>query len=686
MDDSTMLQQRLRQLEKAVETMQIGVTVTDTDGRIVYVNPADARMHGYSVEELVGQEARVYAPSQSWKPFDGGRLRRLKSWSRESVNVRKDGSLFPVFITSDVVFGADGGPLGVVSCCQDISERKAADQALRESETRYALAVAGANDGIWDWNLRTGAVYYSPRWAAMVGADEHRLGDSPEEWFSRVHPADIGRLRARIEDHLAGRSSHLEDEHRIHHGDGNYRWVRSRGVAVRDESGTALRMAGSLADITDLKVRDPLTGLPNRSLLLDRLAVCLGRSRRRRERTFAVLFFDLDRFKIVNDTLGHQVGDELLVALAKRLEASLRPGDTISRYGGDEFVILLDEIRSVDEVTGVADRVHASLSAPFCLDGRELYITASIGAALHGHRACEVEELLGDADLAMYHAKVEGGARTRVFEPSLRQAASERLRLESELRVAVERSQFRLHYQPIVALKNGRVVGFEALVRWQTEDRGLLLPLEFLAAAEETGLVVPIGAWVLREACRQMGEWQRRFPSDPPLRISVNVSARQVMRQEFAGEVLHSLEETGLDPRSLLIELTEGTMLHSVPQVVSTLQELREAGIRICIDDFGTGYSSLAYLHDLPVDILKIDQGFVQRMTATGQNRELVAAILRMGQELELEVIAEGIESDEQRDSLLALHCVLGQGFTFSRPLDGESVLELLEGLAAARG
>jgi EAL domain-containing protein (putative c-di-GMP-specific phosphodiesterase class I) len=366
------------------------------------------------------------------------------------------------------------------------------------------------------------------------------------------------------------------------------------------------------------------------------------------------------------------------VTLAKRIEASIRPGDTIARFGGDEFIILLDDVRTHDEVLRVADRVHLSLQQPFDVEGRSLFISASIGIALHSRKYTQPEELLGNADLAMYHAKLQGGARTRMFDASLRQAASERLRLENGLRTAVERGELRLHYQPIVVLENGRIIGFEALLRWQTEDHGLLLPRDFLSTAEETGLVVPIGEWVMREACRQMSEWHRRFPSTPPLQISINVSARQIVQPDFTDLVRRILSETGLDPHSVLIEITESTMLQQVDQVIATLGELRDLGIRICIDDFGTGYSSLVYLQNLPVDILKIDQSFVQRMGGEGQNCELVAAILKMGLDLGLGVIAEGIESEAQKGSLMALSCLLGQGFTFSMALDPDTATTLL--------
>lgn len=674
------LLQRLRQLEKALETMQIGVTITDIEGRIVFVNRADARMHGYEVEELVGREASLLAPPELRRSDRHPDLRGISSWSRESVNVRKDGSRFPVLITSDVVRDADGRPAGLVTCCQDISERRAAEQALRDSEARFALAVAGANDGIWDWDLRTGSVYYSPRWIATVGAENVEVPASPDLWFARVHPADLDRLREKIERHITGKTPHLEDEHRLLHSDGSYRWVRCRGAVVRDELGSALRMGGSLADITDLKALDPLTGLPNRGLLEDRLAVCVARARRRRERTFAVLFIDLDRFKVVNDSLGHLIGDQLLLSVARRIESSVRPGDTVARFGGDEFVVLLDDISTRGEALRIAQRLHKALEPPFSIEGRNLFITASIGIVIHSRRHSRTEELLGDADLAMYHAKLQGGACTRVFDASLRQAASHRLRIEHGLRSALEHGQLRLHYQPIVRLASGQIVGFEALVRWVTQDDTMLLPQDFLPTAEETGLIVPIGLWVMREACRQMSEWHRKFPDSPPLAISINISARQIVQRDFVQQVRRVLRETGLDPRTVLFEITETTMLQQEGPVVATLERLRRAGIRICVDDFGTGYSSLVYLQNLPIDILKIDQSFVQRLGGSPKSIDLVRAILKMGQDLGLGVIAEGIESTEQRESLVALQCGLGQGFGFWIPIDAEAATDLLAG------
>ncbi len=572
----------------------------------------------------------------------------------------------------------------LIARIQTQMSRKRAEEALRESEERYALAARGANDGLWDWDLTTNRMRFSPRWKAMLGWEEHEIGDDPEEWFRRIHPDDADRVRADVAAHLAEQTPHYEDEYRMLHHDGNYLWMQGRGIANRNAQGEAYRMAGSQTDITRGKVVDVLTGLPNRLLFLDRLARSLERARRRKDRTFAVIFLDLDGFKLINDNLGHLIGDQVLVAIAARLEATVRSTDSIARFGknhtiarlgGDEFTILLEEITSLTDVRGVADRIAADLAVPFSIGGQEAAPTASIGIALYNPSYRNPEEMLRDADIAMYSAKSHGKGRYEIFDAAMRANTLARLQLESELRRGIDRREFENYYQVIVSLKTGRILGFEALIRWRHATRGTIAPKEFIPVAEESGLIVPIGHWSLESACQQMRIWQARFRKDPPLVINANISPRYFLQPDLLQQCRAVLEETQLSNSSLTVEVTEKAMIADPEGSIRLMHRLKSLGIRISLDDFGTGYSSLSYLHRFPLDSVKIDRSFIARIM---EDDEMVRNILSLGRNLGLHVIAEGVETAEQAARLRELGCEYAQGFYFSVPVNAQEATDLL--------
>jgi diguanylate cyclase (GGDEF)-like protein/PAS domain S-box-containing protein len=566
--------------------------------------------------------------------------------------------------------------------------RQTADDALRDSEERYSLAVQGANDGVFDWDLRSDSVYFSSRWKKMLGFADNEVGPSPREWFDRVHPDDANAFRRKLHAHLDGESEHFRLEHRMRSADGSWLWVLTRGIAVRGADGRPSRMAGSQSDITARKVaeeklqhdalHDDLTGLANRVLFMDRLSCALADFERVPKNQFAVLFFDLDRFKNVNDSLGHPLGDKLLRGIAKRLEHYLRPGDTVARIGGDEFAILLNRINDIPGAIHVAERIQELLGMTFSIEGHEVFVTASIGIAHSATGYRSPHEIMRDADIAMYRAKAAGKARYEVFDRDMHQSAVALLKLETELRLGVQNNDFAMHYQPIVDLASGRIVGFEGLVRWIHPERGIVSPNSFIAIAEETGLIVPLGWWVLEESCRQTRRWQERFPSDPPLFINVNVSGKLFMKRGIVDRLMAVLESTQLPAQSLRLEVTENVVLEHVNTALDNLQQLRALGIQLSIDDFGTGYSSLSYLQRFHYDQLKIDRSFVSRLSQGSDSRAIVETILGLANNLGIGVVAEGVETAEQAERLRQMACPHGQGFWFSRPVTAEAAGNLL--------
>jgi diguanylate cyclase (GGDEF)-like protein/PAS domain S-box-containing protein len=577
-------------------------------------------------------------------------------------------------------------PVALARIATQLSHKRA-QAALRESEERYALAAQGANDGLWDWNLVTNDVYFSPRWKSMLGYHENEIGDNLQEWLDRIHESDRERIKQELAAHQKGLTSHFESEHRVLNKDGTFRWMLSRGLAVRDASGKATRMAGSQTDITAGKVTDPLTGLPNRLLFVDRLGRLIKRAKRRKDSLFAVLFLDLDGFKMINDSLGHLVGDQLLLSVSDRLEKCLRLADTVARLkgsftmarlGGDEFTVLLDDLKDPADAKLAANRLMEVLTPPFILDGKEVFTSASIGIALSNSSYEDPDDMLRDADTAMYRAKSLGKGRCEVFDADMRASVVARLQVETDLRHVLERGEFRNYYQPIVALESGRIVGFEALLRWQHPTRGLIGPDQFIIVAEETGLIRELGWWNLREACRQLSEWKKHSDNYLNFTMNVNLSAKQFLQPNLVEEIRRLINDLEFAPETLKLEITESTVMIDPASTPKMLQEIKSLGILLAIDDFGTGYSSLSYLHRFPLDTLKIDRSFISGAGQVGEGMEIARTIMPMAKNLRLDVIAEGVETLEQVALLKKLQCKYAQGYYFSKPLSADAVALLL--------
>lgn len=568
-------------------------------------------------------------------------------------------------------------------------ERSAVDRELRESRERYQLALAGARDGIWDWDVRAGTFVVSDRWASILGLEQADFGNEVEDWLLLVHPEDRDRVWNTLQEHLAGKTPHFEVEHRMLHTGSRAVWVRTRGLAVHDASGQVTRVAGSLSDVTerrDFEARlvhrastDDLTGLANRTAFLTRLQDAADKLEQGTGSPFALLFLDLDRFKIINDSLGHQVGDRLLIAVAQRLRLSVRPSDLVARLGGDEFAILAESVEGPRGAEELAARIHRMLAQPFVLAENQIFASVSIGIVANAHRGGVAEELLRNADIAMYRSKRAGRAGTELFTQAHHAAVAGRLDLETGLRRAIAEEGLSLNYQPIVRLPGAELVGFEALVRWrQAEDRWVE-PSVFIPLAEETGLINELGAWVLRQACTRMAELGRMHPATAGLGISVNVSSRQFAQGDLYALVLQVLDETGLPPSRLVLELTETALMENPVTVTDVLSRLRAHGVRVHLDDFGIGYSSLSYLQRFPIDSLKIDRSFTRGVPGKSGDEAIVRAILSLASALNMEVVAEGVETLAQVSHLASLRCGFGQGYLFSRPVESRVLDQLVD-------
>jgi diguanylate cyclase (GGDEF)-like protein/PAS domain S-box-containing protein len=685
------LQESEHRFRTLVERATDIVTILDSTGVITYQSATIQSILGYDPDSLLGVSVfdRIH-PDDTDRVR--GELNRIASQSSQSQGVEfrfphADGTWHWMessarnFIHDDII-------AGIVVNSRDITERKEAEAQRAEAESRYRTLVEQIPAAVYIDALESDAPtqYASPYHETILGYPADAWTTNTNFWASILHPEDRARVMAAHEQaRLAGTPWH--DEYRMLAVDGGVVWVRDEAVIVRDEDGEPRYWQGFLLDITERKelerelthqaFHDALTALPNRALLIDRVQQALLHLQRE-PGCAGLLFLDLDNFKVINDSLGHATGDRLLIEVAQRLRKCIRDVDTVSRFGGDEFAILLTGLHDVGAVTDVATRIINVFQQPFVLDGRAMHISTSIGIALSATWLDQPGDLLRWADIAMYRAKAKGKNQYDIFDAEMFQVALQRLELEGAIRRALEGDELVLHYQPIIVPETGAPYAVEALVRWQHPERGLLPPSEFIPVAEETRLSVPIGIWVLNEACRQARRWRDCCPGADQVRISVNLSAWQFQQPDLVDQVRRALDDAGVDPSCLVLEITEGTVMDDAESAIEQLRALKALGVSLAIDDFGTGYSSLAYLHRFPVDVLKIDRSFVSSIGTDHEGDAIVAATIGLAHALGLVVVAEGVETEAQLERLRELHCDRAQGFLIGRPLPATDLPAIL--------
>jgi len=700
-----------------LKTLDDPLIVCDGNGLIRFVNDAFCTLFGYPLEAMVGRFIFTLGDADTrnspetlpsfdemkngeYVLFDSSRnpvhvvisVKRLTASAQDSGRV----AIFIKDVREDKEFQAslEQSRREMENCIEEhaaqlnktnqmllreINERKSIEIALRESEYRYALAAQGANDGLWDWNLNIGEIYYSQRFKDIFGYEDHEMGPSPEEWLSRIHADDVERVSAELKEHLAGKLTYFSSEHRIRTKSGEYCWVHARGLAVKDKEGEVYRIAGSLTDISARKKaeekllydasHDNLTGLPNRSLLRERLKILINKQKHRGGKAFAVFFIDLDRFKFINDTYGHLAGDIILMNTAQRLVRCLRDVDTVIRLCGDEFVVLMEDVEDTREAVSAAGRIQSAIQEPFTVQESAIFTSVSIGIVLSRSDYNDPDEVLRDADTALLRAKYMGRAQHAIFDPLMQQEAREQIELEKDLREAIGREDFSINYQPIVSIANERLIGFEALLRWNHPCKGVISPDVFIPLAEDTDLILPLGKFVLRKACKDMAEWLSLFGEDLPYSVSVNISAKQLKSERLVDDISSALMEAGLSPGHLVIEITESSIIKDMNTALSILLKVKDMGVRLHLDDFGQGYSSINLLHKLPFDTMKIDRGFVTGIAENTMNRRVVETIIGLGHTMHKQVIAEGIEDKREAEALKRFSCEQGQGFLYAKPM-----------------
>ena len=670
------------------DSMPILMAYINVEGRYIYVNKSYADWFGLQKDEIINKRTLdVLSPEISVQiaPSVETALKGEKSYLEFTIK-NKQGKKHSVSSSFIPEFNEQNEVKAYYVMLQDITERKLGEHALLESEERYALAVRGANDGIWDWDLVKNHIYYSPRWKRILGYSDDEIGSHPDEWFKRIHPSEKSRVEEEIAAYFNRMSPHMEIEHRILHKDGSYRWVLFRGLSVSDANKRVYRIAGSMSDYTSKKaveeklrhdaMHDPLTNLPNRKYFMDQLRLSINRTKRNRRHLAAILFMDLDRFKIVNDSLGHSAGDKMLIEISQRLQLCVRPSDTVARFGGDEFAILLDSINAISDAIHIAERIQQKLQDPFNLFGHEVFSSASIGIVLTNISTGSVEDLLRDADAAMYRAKTSGRSRYEIFDANMHSQNLATLQLESDLRRALDNGEFQILYQPIISLSDKHTTTIEAFLRWDHPERGVIPPEEFLNMADETGVIISMGYWILEEACIHLKALQTG--GLPELRLALNLTGRQVQDYNLIKTISRILAKYEIAPESLQLEIRENALMPDFDQTLQTLLELNGMGIKISMDDFGTNYSSLSYLRRFPVNTIKIDSSFIHEIGKETGSNDIINAIISMAHILHLNVVAEGVETKSQFDFLSEQGCDQAQGYYFCNIQNQQDVNNLL--------